>query len=92
LRGIRAKSQVSFPVCYKGQRLGDYVADLVIEDKLLVELQCVDRFGKEHRSKFSKIYFQFRALAEEQAAIALACAEGLRRQRLPVALTDTTKP
>ena len=36
LRGISAKSQVAFPVCYKGQHLADYV------------LKCVDRFANEH--------------------------------------------
>ena len=48
LRGINAKPQVSFPVCYKGQYLGDYVADLVVEERLIVELKCVDRFANEH--------------------------------------------
>jgi hypothetical protein len=45
---VRVKSQVSFPVCYKGQYLGEYVADLVVEDKVIVELKCVDRFANEH--------------------------------------------
>jgi GxxExxY protein len=47
-RGVGAKAQVSFPVCYKGQYVGEYVADLVVEDKVIVELKCVDRFAKEH--------------------------------------------
>jgi GxxExxY protein len=48
LRGICAKARVSFPVCYKGQDLGEYVADLVIEGKVIVELKCVDRFANQH--------------------------------------------
>ena len=48
LRGVRAKAQVSFPVCYKGQYVGEYMADLVVEEKLIVELKCVDRFANEH--------------------------------------------
>ena len=48
LRGVCAKAQVSFPVCYKGQYLGEYVADLVIEEKVIVELKCVDRFAHQH--------------------------------------------
>ena len=48
LRGIPAKSQVSFPICYKGQYLGAYVADLVVGEKLIVELKCVDHFANEH--------------------------------------------
>ena len=48
LRGVRAKAQVSFPVCYKGQYVGESMADLVVEEKLIVELKCVDRFANEH--------------------------------------------
>jgi GxxExxY protein len=48
LRGVSAKSQVSFPVCYKGQYVGEYVADLVVEETLIVELKCVDRLANEH--------------------------------------------
>jgi len=48
LRGVSAKAQVSFPVCYKGQYLGEYVADLVVQEKVIVELKCVDRFANEH--------------------------------------------
>jgi GxxExxY protein len=48
LRGVAAKSHVSFPVCYKGKHLGDYQADLVVEEKVIVELKCVDRFANEH--------------------------------------------
>jgi GxxExxY protein len=48
LRGVSAKAQVSFPVCYKGQYIGEYVADLVVEERLIVELKCVDRLANEH--------------------------------------------
>ena len=34
--------------CYKGKYLGDYLADLVVEEKLIVELKCVDRFANQH--------------------------------------------
>jgi GxxExxY protein len=32
LRGVSAKARVSFPVCYKGQYIGEYVGDLVVEE------------------------------------------------------------
>ena len=48
MRGVSAKAQVSFPVCYKGQYVGEYVADLVVEEKVIVELKCVERFANEH--------------------------------------------
>ena len=28
--------------------MGEYVADLVVEERLIVELKCVDRLGNEH--------------------------------------------
>jgi GxxExxY protein len=31
LRGVSAKPQISFPVCYKSHYVGEYVADLVVE-------------------------------------------------------------
>jgi GxxExxY protein len=48
LRGMRAKSQVAITVLYKGQRAGEYLADIVVEDCLLVELKCVESLGGEH--------------------------------------------
>ena len=48
LRGVSAKAQVSFPVCCKGRYLGEYVPDMGIEEKLMVELKCVERFANEH--------------------------------------------
>src|SRR5437867_729024 len=51
LRGITAKPQVSFPVVYKGQYVGEYLADLLVEDRILVELKCVDQFSNEHMAQ-----------------------------------------
>jgi GxxExxY protein len=48
MRGLAAKSQVVFPVVYKGQSVGDYVADLLVEDQIIVELKCVDCFSSLH--------------------------------------------
>jgi len=51
LRGLRARCQVSFPVIYKGMAVGDYLADVVVEDQVIVELKCVDTFSNEHLAK-----------------------------------------
>ena len=48
LRGIPAASQVCYSVAYKGQPIGDYIADLVVDDRLLVELKCTHRLADEH--------------------------------------------
>ena len=48
LRGVAVERQVVFPVSYKGQVVGEYVADLLVEKQVLVELKCVERFANEH--------------------------------------------
>src|ERR1700680_5127880 len=48
LRGLRAETQVHFSVSYKGESVGEYVADLVVEDELVLELKCVDQFCNQH--------------------------------------------
>jgi GxxExxY protein len=50
-RGIAAVAQVSSPVIYKGQCVGDYFADIVVENAVVVELKCVERLGKEHMAQ-----------------------------------------
>jgi len=51
LRGIRATTQASFPVTYKGHHVGEYFADLLVEDVLVLELKCVERFCNEHTAQ-----------------------------------------
>jgi GxxExxY protein len=48
LRGIPAATQTPFSVAYKGKPVGVYMADLVVQDRLLVEVKCVDSFSNEH--------------------------------------------
>src|SRR5258708_7394245 len=51
LRGIQATSQPSFTVTYKGRSVGEYCADILIEDVLLLELKCIERLGNEHTAQ-----------------------------------------
>jgi GxxExxY protein len=48
LRGLHAASQVRLAVSYKGQHVGEYAADVVVEGQLLVEVKCVERFSNQH--------------------------------------------
>jgi len=48
IRGVRARAQAPYPVAYKGKHIGTYSADLVVEDRLLVEVKCVEGFSNEH--------------------------------------------
>ena len=51
LRGLRVHSQISYPVSHKGLCVGEYVADLLVASRLLVELKCVDRLSNEHMAQ-----------------------------------------
>lgn len=47
-RGFSVKGQVAYAVLYKGFCVGEYFADIVVENRVVVELKCVDQFSKEH--------------------------------------------
>jgi GxxExxY protein len=47
-RGLRVEQQKPIPVTYKGHRVGDYVADLLVEGCVIVELKAVEKIAKEH--------------------------------------------
>ena len=51
LRGIKAVPQQSFDVKYKGRAVGEYFADILVEDILVIELKCVERLANEHMAQ-----------------------------------------
>jgi GxxExxY protein len=51
LRGISATAQASLTIAYKGQNIGEYFADILVEDVLVVELKCVERLASEHTAQ-----------------------------------------
>lgn len=50
-RGLRALPQAAFSVQYKGDSVGEYFADIIVEDRLVVEIKCVDHFSGEHTAQ-----------------------------------------
>ena len=50
LQGIQAESQVSFSVIYKGQNVGDFFADIMVEGEVVVETEMRGSIDKRpHR-------------------------------------------
>ena len=50
--GFQVKRQVLIPIKYDGLRFeAGFRADLVIEDKVIVELKCVDKLTNAHRKQ-----------------------------------------
>lgn len=48
LRKIPFKPQVELPVTYKGDVIGMYKADLLIDEKIIVEIKAVSRLNSAH--------------------------------------------
>ena len=51
LRGLTVNAQSSFAVKYKGVEVGDYIADIIVDNELVLELKCVDRLANEHMAQ-----------------------------------------
>jgi len=50
-REIAVESQVPFSVRYKGVIVGEYCADLVVDDKVIVEVKAVERLHPAHEAQ-----------------------------------------
>ena len=47
--GLHVLRQVEVPVTYRGHNLGTgFRADIIVEDRLLLELKCVEKFERRH--------------------------------------------
>ncbi|MBA1149291.1 GxxExxY protein [Ectothiorhodospiraceae bacterium WFHF3C12] len=50
-RGVPLEVQRALPVFYKGSLVGDYIADMVVAERVLVELKCVQGLREEHTAQ-----------------------------------------
>jgi len=48
LRGLKVAEEVRFKVWYKRRCVGEYLADLVVDECVVVELKCVEHIGNVH--------------------------------------------
>ena len=46
--GLAAVPQPQITVRYRGRAVGQYNPDIIVEDRLILELKCVDAFNDEH--------------------------------------------
>ena len=51
LRKIPFQRQVHLPVTYKDLLVGDYIADFVVENKLIVEIKSVSALNANHQAQ-----------------------------------------
>ena len=51
LRGIAARREQHLPVTYKGVDVGYYIADFVVEDKIILELKATTKLILLHKAQ-----------------------------------------
>ncbi len=49
--GIKAVQQVPILVPFHGRIVGEYVADIVVEDSIILELKAIDRIAEIHKAQ-----------------------------------------
>ncbi len=47
-RGLAARAQVPVPMYFKGERVGDFYADLIVEDAVILELKAIEGWKGVH--------------------------------------------
>ena len=50
-RGLKAESQVPIIVKYKGKEVGEFYADIVVEDQIILELKTVNSLQNIHQAQ-----------------------------------------
>ena len=50
-RGYKAEAQVTLKVLYKNIVVGEYFADLIVEDRVIVELKTVESLDRIHEAQ-----------------------------------------
>ena len=49
--GLKAENQVPIKVRYKGREVGEYFADIVVENQIILEVKAVDCLQKIHEAQ-----------------------------------------
>lgn len=49
--GLRVQTQAKMNVYYEGEQVGEYFADLLVEDAVIVELKAADALCTEHHAQ-----------------------------------------
>jgi GxxExxY protein len=50
-RGLGAENQVPIKVQYKSEPVGEYFADIVVENKVILEIKAIDSLQKVHEAQ-----------------------------------------
>ena len=50
-RGLRVQQQMPIHVYYDGELVGEYFADLLVEDKVILELKAAEDIAAQHKAQ-----------------------------------------
>ena len=50
-RDLKAESQVPINVIYKGDVVGEYLADMLVENRVIIEIKTVENLDKIHEAQ-----------------------------------------
>lgn len=50
-QGLAVQQQCSLQVGYKGEIVGEYIADMVVENKVIIEIKAVNNLDKSHEAQ-----------------------------------------
>lgn len=50
-QGFAVQNQVPLMVTYKGETVGEYFADLIVDDRVVIELKAQDKVHKAHEAQ-----------------------------------------
>lgn len=50
-KGLKALNQKSLDVYYKNQLVGDFKADIIVEDKIIIEIKAVTKLISQHEAQ-----------------------------------------
>ncbi len=51
LLGFIVKTQTKLNVFYKGKIIGEYCADIIVDEKIIIELKCVSKITEVHKAQ-----------------------------------------
>jgi len=49
--GVEARQQVRIKVSFEGEIIGEYLSDILVEDKIALELKCCENITDVHRAQ-----------------------------------------
>ncbi len=51
--GLRVETEVAIPVSFRGELIGIFKADIVVEGKVILELKVADQIMKSHQAQLT---------------------------------------